>query len=102
MSKIYLSGPISSLPIEVARRAFKRAEETLQAQGWEVVNPMNNGLPVEAAWEQHLAEDVLALLACKAVYMLRGWEKSQGARLEHAIAARVRMRIIYADKMLEQ
>ena len=99
MSKIYLSGAISSLPIETARRAFAQAEELLQAQGWEVVNPMNNGLPVEASWEQHLAEDVLLLLACKAVYMMRGWRESRGARLEHAIAKRVRMRIIYEEEM---
>lgn len=102
MSKIYLSGPISYLPIEAARRAFKRAEETLQVQGWEVVNPFDNGLPVEASWEQHLAEDLLQLLTCKAVFMMRGWENSLGARLEHALAQRVKMRIIFETQMHEQ
>lgn len=102
MSKIYLSGPISSLPLEAARRAFKQAEATLQAQGWEVVNPLDNGLPVDAPWEQHLAEDVLQMLTCKAVYMLRGWENSQGARLEYALAQRVKMRVIFETQMTEK
>lgn len=101
MSKIYLSGAISVLPIDAARRAFSAAEKVLAAQGWEVVNPMKNGVPVEAPWEVHLAEDVLLLLACKAVYMMRGWRESRGARLEHAIATRVSMRIIYEEDMCD-
>lgn len=101
MSKIYLSGAISVLPIDAARRAFSAAEKVLAAQGWEVVNPMKNGLPAAAAWEVHIAEDILHLLTCKAVYMMRGWENSRGAKLVHAIATRVSMRIIYEEEMCD-
>ena len=94
MSKLYLSGPISGLDIEHAREAFARAQEQMEQQGWEVVNPMDNGVPVEAPWEEHLAADIIALLDCKAVAMLPGWENSRGARLENAIARRFGMRII--------
>ena len=94
MSKIYLSGPISGLDIEHARELFAAAQKEMAKQGWECVNPMNNGLPVEAPWEEHLALDVLNLFSCKAIAMLPGWEASQGARLEHALAKRIGMRII--------
>ena len=94
MSKLYLSGPISGLNIAAAREAFAIAQEQMEQQGWEVVNPMDNRVPVEAPWEEHLAADIIALLGCKAVAMLPGWESSLGARLENAVARRIGMRII--------
>nr|DAI09077.1 MAG TPA: protein of unknown function (DUF1937) [Caudoviricetes sp.] len=33
-----------------------------------------------------MAKDIIALLQCEGIYMLAGWEESQGARLEHALA----------------
>ena len=95
MSKIYLSGQISGLPLDVARKRFANAKEMLEQQGWEVLNPLENGVPLDADWEEHMVEDILALFACKAVFMFDGWEGSQGARLEHALAKRISMRIIY-------
>ena len=95
MSKIYLSGQISGLPLDVARKRFTDAKEMLELQGWEVINPLDNGVPLDADWEEHMAEDILSLFACKAIFMLDGWERSQGARLEHALAKRISMRIIY-------
>lgn len=98
MSKLYLSGPITGLEIDEARERFAAAQELMESQGWEVVNPMDNGVPVEAAWEVHLAADIMALLGCKAVAMLPGWEASRGARLEHALAKKIGMRIIIIIK----
>ena len=98
MSKIYVSGRISGLPLDTARRRFAQAQDTLERQGWEVINPLNNGLPADAPWEDHLAEDIINLFACKAIYMLDGWECSQGAIIEHALARRINMRVIYQNE----
>ena len=33
-----------------------------------------------------MAKDIIALLQCEGIYMLAGWEESQGAQIEHALA----------------
>ena len=84
--RIYISGAITGRPIEQARVAFQEAEYVLQCEGWETVNPLKNGLPPSAPWTAHMAVDILSLLGCLAIYLLTGWENSQGATLEASVA----------------
>ncbi len=84
--RIYLSGSITGRPIEQARAAFQAAETRLQAEGWETINPLKNGLPATAPWTAHMAVDILSLLGCSAIYMLQGWDASEGATLEINVA----------------
>lgn len=62
MEKIYISGQISGQPIEEVADKFEAAETMLKAQGYEVVNPLKNGIPANASWEVHVAMDVLLYL----------------------------------------
>ena len=62
MEKIYISGQISGQPIEEVAAKFEAAETMLKAQGYEVVNPLKNGIPATASWEAHVAMDVLLLM----------------------------------------
>lgn len=96
--KIYISGPISGLPLETVYNNFTNAEVQLLEQGYEVVNPINNGLPTTATWEEHMRADLKLLLDCDAIYMLEGWEKSRGARIEYALAVDLKMDIQYQFK----
>lgn len=89
--KIYISGPISGLPLETVYNNFTNVEAQLLEQGYEVVNPLNNGLPTTATWEEHMRADLRLLLDCDAIYMLEGWEKSRGARIEYALAVDFKM-----------
>ena len=98
MKKIYISGPISGLPLETVYNNFTNAEVQLLEQGYEVVNPINNGLPTNATWEEHMRADLRLLLDCDAIYMLEGWEKSRGARIEYALAVDLKMDIQYQFK----
>lgn len=98
MKKIYISGPISGLPLETVYNNFTNAEVQLLEQGYEVVNPLNNGLPSNATWEEHMRADLKLLLDCDAIYMLEGWEKSRGARIEYALAIDLKMDIQYQHK----
>lgn len=102
--KIYISGPISGLPIEVYTKAFKEAEDTLLMEGWEVVNPVTLDHDHEAAskiecpkerWAFYMDKCISALLRCDAIYMLKGWEKSKGASVEMSIANAFDFKIIY-------
>ena len=55
MEKIYISGQISGQPIEEVADKFEAAETMLKAQGYEVINPLKNGIPATASWEAHVA-----------------------------------------------
>ena len=54
--KIYISGPITGTNINTTRLRFKCAEATLRMQGFTVANPMENGLPEDAPYDEHISE----------------------------------------------
>lgn len=95
MTKIYLSGPITGLSFDDVLRNFSNAESELKEQGYEVVNPINNGLNESHTWEDHMKADIKLLLDCDEIYMLKGWKDSRGARLECAIALELDLEITY-------
>lgn len=84
--KVYISGQISGLSRPEAAEYFETAENLLLLSGMTVVNPLRNGVPVEAPWEDHMIVDIANLMACDSVYLLRNWENSRGARIEYNIA----------------
>lgn len=56
--KIYISGPISGLPFDKVEEAFNGAEFRLLEQGYQPVNPLDNGLPRDASWKEHMKKAV--------------------------------------------
>jgi hypothetical protein len=100
---IYIAGPMSGLP-EFNFPAFFTAELRLREQNWKVKNPANKDIErtlhtdsfATGDAEKALTEgfdfreaylwDVTAIIDGDAIYMLRGWEASPGARGEHAVA----------------
>lgn len=97
LGRCYISGPVTGRDIELVRARFERVADSLARRGYIAVNPLDNGLPERAPWEEHMAEDITNLLRCRAIYMLSDWRESHGARLEHAIAKRCGLHIIYED-----
>lgn len=93
--KIYLSGKISGTDLDYVRRLFDKVATTLRALGHEVINPLCNGLSETDPWEEHIAKDIINLIDCEGIYMLQGWEDSQGARIEHAIAKEIELKVMY-------
>lgn len=93
--KIYLSGKISGTDLDYVRCLFDKVATTLRALGHEVTNPLCNGLSETAPWEEHMAKDIIHLLQCECIYMLQGWEDSQGARIEHAVAKELGKAVFY-------
>jgi hypothetical protein len=93
---IYISGKITGLDIEVAKQNFKHAENELILQGFTVINPMEL-VPYDPklTWDDYMVEDIKALFRCNAIFMLRNWSDSKGARIERAIAVEMEQQIIY-------
>ena len=95
--RVYLSGPITGYDTDERRSFFGRYENALVNLGYEVVNPMNNGLPQDPDFpvEEHMKVDIKNLCGCDAILMLPEWSISKGAKFEMQVAARVGITIAF-------
>lgn len=93
--KIYISGKISGTDLTETRKCFAAAAKVMKRIGVEPINPLENGLSEHDSWEAHMLKDIADLLQCKAIYMLQGWQDSKGACIEHYIATKIGMHIMY-------
>ncbi len=93
-ARCYIAGPMTGLP-ELNFPAFHREAARLRADGWHVVNPAEINADPAAEWLDCMRADIKQLVDCTAILMLPGWERSRGASLEHTIAQRLGMRVIY-------
>lgn len=90
---IYIAGQMAGLP-ELNFPAFYKAEKELMKAGWRVVNPArfnavfnvyNEG--IEGKILDAVCESERAVIPhLDAIYLLKGWENSKGARLELKVA----------------
>lgn len=100
--RVYISGPITGT--DDYQERFKKAEEYLRRQGYEVINPARvNGQMPELKWEEYMNMSMTMLSLCDMIFMLRGWKESQGAKLEHEYASNGSIHTIYEkEEMYEQ
>ena len=95
MKKIYISGKISGLPIEQAKKKFEHVADVLREHGHRPFNPFDNGLPDTEPWDKHMRADIAMMMECDEVVMLPCWKDSRGAQIEHRIAKELDMPIVY-------
>lgn len=95
--KIYISGPISGLPLEPCILRFTAAELKMRKSGFETVNPFVINKSRNRTWREYMVNDIKHLMHCDAIYMLDGWKNSKGARIEHFIATEMGIKIIYEN-----
>ena len=95
---MYISGAISDINYDIAAANFAEAEERVINWQYVAINPLKNGLPKDSSWHEHLMDDLAMLLTCGAIYMLEGWEKSDGAKIEHTFAIKMDIPIIYEKR----
>lgn len=108
--KIYIAGPMSGYK-NFNFDAFNTAEDVLTREGWAVFNPANKDNEagvvsdpsfakgddqqlMKSGWDFREAYlwDVTKVIESDAIFMLKGWEKSAGARGEHAVAISIQQR----------
>ena len=79
--RIYISGPMTG--VDNYEDNFERAEKYLIALGYEVINPskVDASLP-QMNYFEYLDIDLYLLSKCQAIYMLNGWNNSNGAKEE--------------------
>ena len=97
--RTYVSGKITGLEIVIAKQLFQNAVVFLTLEfAHETINPFDLFTEEEErtfTWWQFMLRDLEHLSTCDAVYMLKNWKESRGARLEHAAAIESDMVIIY-------
>lgn len=93
--RLYLCGPITGMP-NYNRDAFNDAESALRSAGFEVFNPVKNGLPVEAPWELRMRVNIAEMMQCSGLVVLKGAHDSRLSILEMHIATQLEMEPIRA------
>ena len=93
--KIYISGPISGHNPDIVKARFDKVKKIFEGGPYEPVSPLENGLPDTATYDEHMLRDLEMLSECDAVYMLKGWERSKGCKVEFAHAVANKITIIF-------
>ena len=101
--RVYIAGPIAGKP-NGNRAAFAAKSLELRVAGHDTVNPHHvppwhhdgdcpEGLPAGEGGSHtapcYMRADLAEMLTCDAIYLLPGWERSQGARIEYLLAVHV-------------
>ena len=95
--KLYISGKMSGLPENRIRHRFNEAAEYLRNEGHVPVNPAVMLDDPGLEYEEYMDIDFKMLEHCDGIYMLRGWEKSIGARREIAKAIRLGLQVMLEE-----
>jgi nucleoside 2-deoxyribosyltransferase len=91
---VYISGAITNDPNY--KDKFAKAEKYLTDKGHTVINPAKvaESLP-ELEHEQYMRIDKAMIDSCDAVYFLKDWEQSKGAREEYLYALSNATKLIF-------
>jgi len=113
--RIYIAGKMRGIKL-YNFPAFEKAAEMLRHWGYAVISPAEldgdvgfdpaelpdgfdwNTIPEGFDINDCLRRDVDALTEVDAVYLLPGWEKSSGARMEKAVAEFLGLKVLYAGE----
>ena len=90
---IYIAGPITGRPDYIER--FCEAQLNLEADGWIVLNPAD--LPPGMPADRYMPICLAMLQQADAIYMLDGWEYSEGANIELQFAQYQGKGVLYEE-----
>ena len=91
----YISGPMTGVP-DLNRPAFARVAGSLYLKGHVPISPFDLGCGELDTYRKQLKRDLVAICGkADALFMLKGWEHSPGARAEHAAGVALELPIAY-------
>lgn len=103
MKRIYVAGPMRGKPL-YNFPAFDKAANQLRSEGWFVVNPADldrergfketDATPSWNFLRAAIMLDLGEISTCDAIAVLPGWEESEGATVEVALAKFLGLQVI--------
>lgn len=105
MKKLYIAGPMRGYPRFNFDR-FAASARSLREAGYAVVSPAemdledgdfdpdNPGEITKDRYERWMRRDLRALADCDAIFLLPGWQNSEGAKRELAFALAMNLEVI--------
>lgn len=107
-AKVYISGRMTG--VKDFEEIFQIAEERIIQLGGEPVNPVkiehNQSIyenvaklvgEEEANWPAYIIRDLVYLLACDYIFLLPGWTRSFGAKIEFFFAVKMGLQVMCCD-----
>lgn len=96
--RCYLSGAVTGTTEYMER--FEKYEKYLTQVGWVVINPVkvNAGMPTDTLYEEYMEMSETMLKMCDRIFLMKGWEKSKGAKYEREYAIIHNMKVFYEDE----
>lgn len=98
---VYIAGPITGYDLRERSEAFVEVSSNLLVKGYATVNPMETFssvvFPENYTKEQIMKVDLAMLNACDAIYLMKGWQTSQGCVAEYTAAVATGKEILYQE-----
>ena len=93
--RIYISGKITGTDDYMER--FEKAEKYLITKGYSVLNPakVNAQMPSDTTYDEYMQIALTMLRMADSIYMLKNWQDSNGAKIEHQIATMLKIDILF-------
>jgi hypothetical protein len=93
----YISGPMRGLP-EYNYPLFNKVEEKLREEGWDVRNPARHFEgDTTRDFSEYMEKDYQDVLDSDTLFLLPGWQDSEGARLEVQVAKSLGKEFVMVD-----
>ena len=96
--KIYIAGKITGFTRADYQAKFLIAQKNLEYAGHKVMNPAYVNATDGFEHEDYIHICYAMIDVCDAIYMLKDWQQSKGARMELQYAADWGKGILYEDK----
>lgn len=93
--KCYIAGAIGSMPEAEYRPLFEAGVAEARALGFEPISPIDLPHNHDRSYGSYMKEDLTELLKCKAIYVLRNWRHSPGAKFEIETAVFCGINVIF-------
>jgi len=92
--RIYVAGPMRGYP-NLNFDAFNAKTKELRDKGYVVINPVEINPDQAANYLDCMREDIRAITQCTSIYLLKGWENSEGANAEYQVARMLKLKVYF-------
>jgi hypothetical protein len=91
---LYVAGPMRGYK-NLNFDAFNKKTAELREKGFIVINPVEINPDQDANYLDCMRADIRAITECSGIYLLKGWENSEGANAEYQVARMLKLKVYF-------